>query len=1109
MFPRNVLILLFVVNGAAFGQATQTKLEFGNAIERNLGGSEAHSYQLDLARNQYAEVVVDQRGIDLAIWAYNSKGEKLFEANTETAGGQESILLVSDVAESYRLEVRASSAKAPAGSYQIKIKELRPATEQDRYSCTAWRLVVDAIQFERQASAAATRNAIEKYQQSLKSWRLAGSPLWEAYVFSLMAADYSFLGEKQKALEFASQALPIAAAAASNESNEEKRKLAIRVHAFALDMAGQVQNQLGDKKKALEYLYQALPLHKSAGDRTGELYTIGRIATAYQYMGDFQKALTLSREAITIAKELGDQAKEGTLLNNLCVLYEDLGNAKQALNYCTQALSIRHNFDDRFGEAQTLGNMAGLHAALGDYQTALDFYRQSHDRYKSLENRSGQGIQLHNMGWVYDTLGDYDKAIEFYNKAAEIFTAEDDQYRLGNVLSNMASSYMGLGDYRKGLELHLKVLPMRRAVNNNNGAAITLRHIANAYAHLNEKQKALDYFQQSIQLLKQNPQQLTLALRNLGSLYLDLGEQQHAIQSFNEALQVSRSIGDRLGEAGALALLAQVERDRGNLTEAKRLIETALASVESLRVNLKSQQLRTSFFASVRKYHELYIDVLMRLHQQHAVDGFDGLALQASENARARSLRELLMEGNAEIRQGVDAALIEREQKVRQAISAKAEAQMRLLSGKHTDEEAKRISDELDLLANEYEDVQANIRRISPRYAALTQPVALSLKEIQSQLLDENTVLLEYSLGEDRSFVWAVSQDSLRTFELPKRAEVETAARNVYQLLTTADHDVANESTAALSKMLLGPVAAELKHKRLLIVAEGVLQYVPFSALSEPDESGAPLIAKHEIVTLPSASVLAVLRQERRERVPAPKSIAVFADPVFDPNDARLTSKTQTAHTEDEPYAREVQRSGDESGLAGFARLRFSREEANQIMKLASRRDSLQALDFAANRSAATSSDLQNYRIVHFATHGIINSRHAELSGIVLSLVDREGKPQNGFLRVYDVYNMNLRADLVVLSACQTALGKDIKGEGLVGLTRAFMYGGATRVVATLWQSDDRATAVLMTRFYEALLSRGLSPAAALHTAQVSMSQDKRWHHPRYWAGFTIQGEWK
>ncbi|HJX90125.1 MAG TPA: CHAT domain-containing protein, partial [Pyrinomonadaceae bacterium] len=497
----------------------------------------------------------------------------------------------------------------------------------------------------------------------------------------------------------------------------------------------------------------------------------------------------------------------------------------------------------------------------------------------------------------------------------------------------------------------------------------------------------------------------------------------------------------------------------------------------------------------------------------------------------------------------VDPALVARERTLRQLISDKAELQLRQPSGNYTAEQATSMSKDLDTLTTEYDQVQTQIRQSSPRYTALTQPVSLNLQEIQSRLLDQDTVLLEYALGEAKSYVFLVSSTSLKTFELPSRDEVEKASRSVYDLVTASDRVVPNEtleqrnkrldqadsdypaSAAELSRMLLAPLASELKNKRLLIVAEGILQYVPFGALPDPDTefrvsssgfrvqneksqnpNSKPLIANHEVITLPSASVLGVLRRETKDRTRATKTIAVFADPVFGGQDPRIgsTSKNTLVDNPALEQAGDVKRSAEESGLHGFPRLRFSREEADQIMKLVPRNNNLEALDFAANKSAATSADLSQYRIVHFATHGLINSRHTDLSGIVLSLVDQDGKPQNGFLRLYDIYNMNLSAELVVLSACQTALGKDIKGEGLVGLTRAFMYAGAPRIVASLWRTEDRATAVLMNRFYESMLAgNGMSPAAALRKAQLSMWQDKRWRQPRYWAAFTLQGEWK
>jgi CHAT domain-containing protein len=307
-------------------------------------------------------------------------------------------------------------------------------------------------------------------------------------------------------------------------------------------------------------------------------------------------------------------------------------------------------------------------------------------------------------------------------------------------------------------------------------------------------------------------------------------------------------------------------------------------------------------------------------------------------------------------------------------------------------------------------------------------------------------------------------------------------------------------------------VAAELKGKRLVIVGEGMLQYTAFAALPGPDASpgvvSSPLIADHEIISLPSASVLAALRRETAGRKTPDKVVAVFADPVFDSGDPRIGPSHKDSARAVEATS-DIKRSASESGLQGFERLRFSRQEADQIVRLAPGDKRLTAVDFAANRATATSLELDHYSIIHFATHGLINNQHPELSGVVLSLVDEQGRPQDGFLRLYDIYNLKLQANLVVLSACQTALGKQIKGEGLVGLTRGFMYAGAPRVVASLWQVDDRATAQLMARFYEAMLGQGLRPAAALRAAQVAMWKEKRWQGPHYWAAFTLQGEWR
>jgi CHAT domain-containing protein len=502
----------------------------------------------------------------------------------------------------------------------------------------------------------------------------------------------------------------------------------------------------------------------------------------------------------------------------------------------------------------------------------------------------------------------------------------------------------------------------------------------------------------------------------------------------------------------------------------------------------------------------------MGLHAQQPKEGFDAAALIANEGGRARSLLEMIGESGAEIRLGVDPGLLLRERELVRLISAKAELQTRLLNGQHTDAAAKTAASELDALTAELEQAQSRIRQASPRYAALTQPSPLNLEDIQTRVLDGDTMLLEYALGAQTSFLWVVTASSLESFELPPRSDIESAARRVYHLLTARNQRPAKESPAArlarvrqadgeylaaaqeLSRLLLGPAAGRIGNKRLLIVGEGMLQYLPFVALPDP-ENGAPLVLSHEIVTAPSASVVAVLRQETAGRKPAARTLAVLADPVFQADDARIAPVSV--------------RSGTDSGLQDFARLRFSRNEAEEITRLAGTGAILKALDFDASRETAMKPELGEYRIVHFATHSLIDNQRPELSGVVLSLVDRSGRRQNGVLRLYDIYNLRLGADLVVLSACRTALGQEIKGEGLIGLTRGFLYAGAPRVLATLWEIDDRTTAEAMKRFYEGMLGRGERPAEALRAAQVALWKSRGWDAPYYWAAFTLEGEWR
>jgi tetratricopeptide (TPR) repeat protein len=842
------------------------------------------------------------------------------------------------------------------------------------------------------------------------------------------------------------------------------------------------------------------------------------------------KAIEKYQESLPLWQAAGERRREANSLHNIGLVYNALGEKQKALDYYQQALLLKQAEGDRREEANTLNNLANVYGSLGDYERALDYLNQALLIRQAEGDQRGQASTLHNLGAIYNLSGDKQKALEHFHQA----------------------------------------LRLRETVGPRRGEANALGSIGQVYSSMGEKQKALEYYHRALQIFRVEGERIGEAttLHNLGAVSDSLGEKQKALDYYNQALALRKAIGDRQQVANTLHNIAMVYQPLGRLDEALSLAQEALDIIESLRAGIDSQELRSSYFATVQRFYDLYIDLLMQLHKQQSSKIHVAAALQASERARARSLIDLLTEARDDIRRGIDPVLLEQERLAQRRLNAKAEYQMRLLSGAHTDEQAATAEKELRESLAQYQDVEGQIRAKSPRYAALTQPRPFGLKEIQS-LLEPGDLLLEYALGAERGYLWAVSPASIMSYELPNRAEVETAARRVYEMLT-ARHVAHGETdlqrrervskadaefqtaAARLSEMLLGHVASLPNAKRLVIVADGMLQYVPFGALPAPvtvrgeterqrdgeterqRDRGTgktrnpqsairnPLIVDHEIVSLPSASVLAALRQETAGRKPVAGAVAALADPVFDKDDDRVVARAKepdgaktkngASNSGERSVAGDIRRAMREveamDGAGRIPRLPLSRQEAEAIVASAPAGSSLKAVSFKASRATAMSAELGQYRVVHFATHGLLNAEHPELSGVLLSLVDEQGRPQDGFLRLHEIYNLELPVELVVLSACQTGLGKEVKREGLVGLVRGFMYAGAPRVVASLWKVDDFATTKLMGHFYQAMLKNKTRPAEALRRAQIAMWKQKQWQAPYYWAGFVIQGEW-
>ncbi|WP_445299913.1 CHAT domain-containing protein [Microcoleus sp. AT3-D2] len=835
-----------------------------------------------------------------------------------------------------------------------------------------------------------------------------------------------------------------------------------------------------------------------------------------------RSAIVKLEEALKLYREAGDNRGQALSLLGLGSIYSALGEQQKALEYYSQSLPLYRAVGNRHGEATTLTNIGKVYSDLGEQQKALEYYSQSLPLFRAVGSRRGEAYTVNNIGKVYSDLGEKQKALEYYSQSLPLSRATGDRGGEAMTLNNIGGVYSELGEQQKALEYYSQSLPLYRAVGDRSGEAYTLNNIGGVYSELGEKQKALEYYSQSLPLSRATGDRFgeTVTLSNIGQVYSELGEKQKALEYYSQSLPLSRAVGDRSVEAVTLYNIANAKRDRNNLTEALNDIESSIKIIENLRTKIASPELRSSYFATVQNYYEFYIDLLMQLHKTNPKSGYNTKALEASERSRARSLLELLQESNANIREGISPDLLQQEKSVQQQLDAIEKQRIQELSSPNPNQTkiAEIDSGRLALL-QQYQQLQTQVRTASPRYAALTQPQPLTLPEIQKQILDENTILLQYSLGEAHSYLWVVTSTGLTSYELPKRADIETAARNFRDAITSPiQRDIPQkvaEASANLGQLILQPAAAQLGNKRLLIVPDGVLHYTPFPALTLPQPAGpntnVPLIAEHEIITLPSASTLAILRQNYGDRKPPSRNLAILADPVFSPDDERVKGKITQATTE----KLEANNLGLNRSLRASnrqwppERLAFTRQEAQTISSLFPSASSSQKIDFDASRTTATDGSLANYQIVHFATHGLANSKNPELSGIVMSMVDDKGNLVNGFLRLTDIFNLKLAANLVVLSACQSGMGQNVKGEGMVGLTRGFMYAGAQRVAVSLWSVDDEGTAVLMQKFYQKMLQQKLAPAAALRAAQIEMMQQEKWKSPYYWAAFTLQGEWK
>ncbi len=869
---------------------------------------------------------------------------------------------------------------------------------------------------------------------------------------------------------------PIVLAQSSQTSESSQQTEAQRLYEEGEQLLQ--QGTRDSSQQALEKYQQALPLFRASGDRSGEAQTLTKIGIVYGDIGQPQEALNFYQQALSISREVGDRKGEAHTLSNIGIAYRSIGQPQQALNFLQQALTIRREVGDRYGEAISLNNIGLVYSSIGQQQQALNLYQQTVPIFRELGDRNSEATTLNNIGLMYGDIGQPQQALNFLQQA----------------------------------------LTIDREVGDRTGEATILNNIGFAYNNIGQSQIALNYFQQALSMRREVGDRAREAriLSNIGLAYSNMGQLQLALNYSQQALNITREVGARSEEALTLNRLALVHQTLKDIPAALQNIQAAIAIVEDIRGQLIDPDSRTSYFATVQGYYKLQIDLLMQLHQQNQDQGYAAQAFNVTERSKARTLLELLTESRADIRTGVDPQLLQQEEDIQSQLTALDKRRIELASNRNENREAiDALETQRSTLQTRYRDLQSQIRQTSPKYAALKYPQPLTLEQIQQQILDDNTVILSYSLGEERSYLWLISKTEMSSHELPAGKVIEALINQKVRPQLTNPHTSRNSfinETSELSNILLQPVLERIGNKRIVIISDGALQYIPFGALPDPRAENnryQPLLVNNEIVYLPSASTLHTLRNETQNRPPAPKTLVILADPVFGANDQRVNQRSETTPANELPLIAQNLDRAARNARGDWNRLPGTRQEANTILNLVPENSRLAYFDFQANRENALSNQLSQYRFIHWATHGFANAQNPELSGIVMSLVQENGQQQDGYLLLGDIFNLNFNADLVVLSACQTGLGEVVQGEGLIGLTRGLMYAGTPRVVTSLWEVPDAETASLMSKFYGKMLQSNLRPAAALRAAQLEMFNSRNWVAPYYWAAFTLQGEWR
>lgn len=1069
---KATIIFLFTLvswSFPAFANAQSEVIHLGPNTETvfEVADNQTYRFSIDVLQESVNIVTVEQDIVDLYLDINDSNTSVRIDGRNHVLGHEIAII---DNKQAKTVEVTIGIAKklSRQGRFTIAFIQLTP-TVQNRNLIKAYQEIDLA-----QNHSHSDDDKINHYKNALD--QLTASSHKELFGFTqyALARAYSAIEKFDLALEHYAQAATAFSSAMVNNARmlawSNIRRAGLMIHAgdqsggFAL-MEQNVQNI--DKEKYPVALSTAL--------------TSKMIVHSNRYQ--INEALAAAQKANDVLPDKGAEYLAASIKYNLAQLNHSLGKTDQAIDSMTEVLALDRHQENRIGATSSLESLGEFYAALGQCSKSINFLAEALETTTENETESQARI-FRKIAGCYRNLGQFSEAENLYRKALEI--SKIDKREIAHALRQLGNLYFNKQDYQAALERHEDALKHYTQFQNPADIGGVEVNIAEDHIALGNQQKAMLAIESARKTFGENLTDIRVGdiEQTLGLYEAKWGEPQDAKRRFQAAVLAYEKSSRTRRQISALTGLSEALAQLGSHTESLSFIDEAIALIEATRATIAQEDYRAAYFAQRRDVFEQKIRVLMSNTNNNQSNV--AKAWQAADQLAARSLLDVLQtdEGNLE---HIDPALAQRRRGLMSALRQELAALERATTPGLID----TLNQQIQAGRLELDALEQSIASQYPGITGITWQ-ELDTQSVQAQL-KPNQGLLQFSVGKHQSYAWFVTHESIDVHLLPNRFEL--TEKSVEFLKHLKQSRLLNSKIhQELSTLLLASLEIPQNITELLVVPDGPLAYLPMGALKLRDQN--LLIDDFAIANIPSASSLLTHRPSGFE----PHDVVVFADPVYSKDDLRVD---HNENIQDPTQVRTLPLvNGDD-----FTRLPFSAIEADAFEKFANDVNAMVFEGFDATKTQLLHKDVLQADILHLAAHAVANSKSPQLSGLILSQINNQGQPVDGFVGLQEIYSMGSRASLVVLSACESAIGQEILGEGMISLARGFMRNGSSNVIASQWRVPDKATAQLMSTFYGELLGKSTSLDRALRSAQLEIRSNPKWREPFYWAGFSLWGK--